>query len=100
MRNENAFNSRITLLKLKSSTGRAEPEISACAQVWARVSDIGVTTKLAGLAAGQQLSRAVIMHRSEFADYTHAEYLGVRYKITGTGAAGNPLHIKLTLERG
>lgn len=100
MRNESAFNDRLTLIKLKSSTGREEPVLVSSATVWARVSDVGVTTKYAALAAGQNVSLSAVMRRAEFADYTHAEYNGVRYKIVSTGAAANTLHIKLMLERG
>lgn len=99
MRNNNAFSDRLTLMRLKSSPGRAEPETISAVTVWARVSDVGVTTKFTALAAGQTLSLTAVMRRAEFADYTHAEYKGARYKIAGTGAAENPLHIKLTLER-
>ena len=100
MRNGNAFTDRLTLIKLKSSTGREEPALVSSAAVWARVSDVGVTTKYAALTAGQNISLSAVMRRAEFADYTHAEYNGVRYKIVSTGAAANTLHIKLMLERG
>ena len=100
MINDNAFTDRLTLIKLKSSTGREEPVLVSSAAVWARVSDVGVTTKYAALTAGQNISLSAVMRRAEFADYTHAEYNGVRYKIVNTGAAANTLHIKLMLERG
>ena len=40
------------------------------------------------------------MWRREYKDHTHAEYGGVRYKITAAGAAANQLHIRLSLARG
>lgn len=95
-----AFNKRITLLTLEPAEGRGEPAEKARAAVWADVSDIGVTTKLTALSAGEEVSFSVIMWRAEYKGYTHAEYGGVRYKIAETGAAANPLHIKLLLERG
>ena len=95
-----AFNKRIVLLRLKSSQGRSEPVEEARAEVWADVSDVGITTKYAALSAGQELSLSVIMWRSEFDGYTHAEYLGKRYKISESGSTANPLHIKLALSRG
>lgn len=94
------FNKKITLLKLKAGTGRAEPTEERRAAVWADVSDIGVTTKYSALAAGQTATLQAVMWRREFADFTHAEYGGKRYKIAETGSAKNPLHIKLILERG
>ncbi len=95
-----AFNKRIALLALKPSEGRGEPAEIARATVWADISDIGVATKLTALSAGEEVSFSVIMWRAEYKGYTHAEYGGVRYKIVETGAAANPLHIKLLLKRG
>lgn len=97
-----AFNKRITLLALKPSQGRGEPTETARAIVWADVSDVGVTTKFSALQAGAEVSFSVIMWRSEFekSQFTHAEYGGIRYKIEETGAAANPLHIRLLLNRG
>lgn len=95
-----AFNKRIVLLALEPAEGRGEPVETARATVWADISDIGVTTKLTALSAGEEISFSVIMWRAEYKGYTHAEYGGVRYKIAETGAAANPLHIKLLLERG
>ncbi len=95
-----AFNKRITLLTLEPAEGRGKPAEKARASVWADVSDIGVTTKLTALSAGEEVSFLVIMWRAEYKGYTHAEYGGIRYKIVETGAAANPLHIRLLLERG
>ena len=94
------FNKRITLLTVRSPTGRGEGEVTDCAEVWADISDVGAVTKLTALSAGQNLSLSVIMWRREFKGYTHAEYEGRRYKIAQTGSAANELHIKLLLERG
>ena len=94
-----AFNRRITLLELAPQTGFAEPLETARAEVWADVSEVGVTTKFAALQAGQTVTLAVVMYRREFKGYTHCEIGGVRYKIVETGAARNELHIKLLLER-
>lgn len=93
------FNRKITLLALEPRSGFAEPAETARAAVWADVSDVGATTKLSALQAGQTVTLAVIMWRKEFRDYTHCEVDGVRYKIAQTGAARNNLHIKLLLER-
>ncbi|MBD5112126.1 MAG: hypothetical protein HDT42_06255 [Ruminococcaceae bacterium] len=94
------FNKRITLLALKPSPGRGEPTETARAIVWADVSDVGVTTKFSALQAGAEVSFSVIMWRKEFKDYTHCDFDGIRYKIIETGAAANPLHIRLLLNRG
>ncbi len=96
----NAFNKKLSLLALTPSEGRAPPAETARAIVWADVFDVGVTTKFAAEQAGQTISICAVMRRAEFRDYTHAEYEGRRYKIIKTGSAKNPLHIKLTLERG
>lgn len=95
-----SFNKRITLLTLKPAQGRGEPTETARAIVWADVSDIGVTTKMTALSAGAEVSFSVIMWRKEFKDYTHCDVDGIRYKIVETGAAANPLHIRLLLNRG
>lgn len=94
------FNKRLTLLALRSSTGRGEPLEISRAEVWADVSDVGTVTKLEAMAVGLNLSLTAVMWRREFKDYTHAEYGGVRYRIASTGNAQNDLHIKLSLERG
>ncbi len=94
------FNKKITLITLVSPTGRNEPRETAKANVWADVSDVGAVTKLTALTTGQELSLSVIMWRREYKGYTHAEYLGKRYKIVQTGSANNELYIKLLLERG
>lgn len=95
-----AFNRKITLLTLKPQSGLKEPLETARATVWADVSEVGATTKLAALQAGQSVSLSVVMWRREFRGYTHCEIDCVRYKIAETGAARNELHIKLLLERG
>ena len=94
------FNKRLTLLTLKYPVGRGEPEVTARAEVWADVSDVGTVTKLEAMAAGINAELTAVMWRREFRDFTHAEYGGVRYRIVQTGSAANTLHIKLTLERG
>lgn len=94
------FNRKITLLTLEPQKGYREPAEIARATVWANVSDVGSTTKLAALQAGQTVSLAVTMWRREFRDYSHAEVDGTRYKIVETGSAKSDLHIKLLLERG
>ena len=95
-----AFNKKIKLLKLVAAAGRSEPKIADSAEVWADVSDIGTVTKFEAAAVGINAELSAVMWRSEFKGYTHAEYGEVRYKIVQTGSAENPLHIKLTLERG
>lgn len=100
------FNKRLTLLTLEYPPGRGEPKVTDSAEVWADVSEPGTVTKLQGLAAGVDISLSAVMWRREYKDYTHAEYGGVRYKITATGSTGvsgstaNQLHIRLSLARG
>lgn len=94
------FNKRLTLLTLGQPTGRGEPRETARAVVWADVSEVGTVTKFEAMAVGVNLSLTAVMWRREYGNYTHAEYGGVRYRISQTGACANPLHIKLSLERG
>ena len=94
------FYRKITLLTLEPQNGYSEPAEIARATAWANISDVGATTKLAALQAGQAVSLAVVMWRKEFRDYTHCEVDGTRYKIVEAGAAKIDLHIKLLLERG
>lgn len=70
------FNKRLTLLTLKSSAGRREPEVAESSVVWADVSEPGTVTKFQGLAAGVDISLTAVMWRREYKDYTHAEYGG------------------------
>lgn len=101
MRKNNAFNKRITLLRLTPQTGHGNSQTEAArAEVWADVSEPGVTTKMTALSVGSNVHYSVIMWRNEYKDYTHAEYGGKRYRITTTGGTDNPLKIKLLLERG
>lgn len=96
-----AFNRKITLLELETQSGFGnDPLEKARAEVWADVSEVGVTTKFAAAQAGTQVSLSVVMWRGEFRGYTHCEIDGVRYNIADKGAAKNSLHIKLVLERG
>lgn len=96
-----AFNKKITLLRLKAKTGHGgDSTEEARAAVWANVSEPGVTTKMTALSAGVDISYSVIMWRREFRDYTHAELENKRYRITETGGTNNPLTIRLLLERG
>lgn len=94
------FNKKIVLITRQAASGRGEPIETARAEVWADISDIGVTTKLTALSSGEEVSFSAIMWRAEYKGYTHAEYGGILYKITETGSTQNPLHIKLLLGRG
>lgn len=94
------FNKKLTLLTLHYPPGSGGPEVAERSEVWADVSEPGTVTKLEVLAVGVDISLTAVMWRREYKDYTHAEYGGVRYKVASTGAAANPLHIKLSLERG
>ena len=94
------FNKKLTLLTLEYPPGRGEPKVTDSAEVWADVSEPGTVTKFQGLAAGYDIALTAVMWRREYRGFTHAEYQGVRYKISATGAAANPLHIKLSLTRG
>ncbi len=94
------FNKRLTLLTLECPPGRGEPKETDRVEVWADVSEPGTVTKFQGLAAGVDISLSAVMWRREYKGHTHAEYQGVRYRITATGAAANQLHIRLSLSRG
>lgn len=96
------FNRKLTLLKLTVQNGSGTLSVTASRVVWAAVKDIGVTVKYTAVAAGQSAEIQAICHRAEYeaGNYTHAEYLGHRYKITSTGAADNERHIKLILAKG
>lgn len=101
MRKNNAFNRKITLLRLEPKAGHTNTYTEAAkVTVWADVSEPGVTTKMTALSVGNDVEYSVIMWRREFKGYTHADYEGKRYKIAATGGTDNPLKIKLLLERG
>lgn len=92
---------KVTLLTYKQGNGSkvlCEDE-TARKVVWAAVGDVGVTTKMAAVSAGKAADCQAIMLRAEYAGQSHVSIGGTVYKITETGAAGNPLRIKLLLER-
>lgn len=92
---------KITLLTYKQgngSKGLYEDETTR-RTVWAEVGDIGVTTKMAAVSAGKAADCQVTILRAEYSGQSHVSIGGTVYKITETGAADNPLRIKLLLER-
>ena len=92
---------KITLFTFKQgngSKGLCEDEM-ARRTVWAEVGDIGVTTKMAAVSAGKTADCQVTMLRAEYSGQSHVSIGGTVYKIADTGAADNPLRIKLLLER-
>ena len=94
------FDKKLTLLKITTQKGSGAQTVTATRTIWANVRDIGVTTKYTAVAAGKNAELQAICHRDEAKGYTHAEYLGARYKIESTGAADNDRHIKLILAKG
>lgn len=95
-----AFKSRLRLFTVISGMGSEASSEQSSKLIWADVTDIGVTTKYAATAAGYSAELQAIMYRREYGGQTHAEYNGVKYKISSTGRAENDLHIKLILSRG
>lgn len=95
-----AFTSRLRLFTLVSGKGSEAAEEQGDERVWANVTDMGVTTKYAAVAAGFTAELQAVMYRREYHGQTHAEYNGTKYKISSTGRAENDLHIKLILSRG
>lgn len=95
-----AFNEKITLCTVKEGLGTNEPKVLDSADVWADVTDMGVTTKYAAAAAGVSAELQAVMYRREYKGQTHARYLGTLYQISSTGRAANDMHIKLILTRG
>ena len=94
------FNKKLTLLTLEYPPGRGEPKVTDSAEVWADVSEPGTVTIFHRHNAAYEIVLTAVMWRREYRGFTHAEYQGVRYKISATGAAANQLHIKLSLTRG
>lgn len=95
-----AFNNRLRLFTLICGKGSSPPTERDDARVWAEVTDIGVTTKYAAESAGYSAELQAVMYRREYGGQTHAEFNGVKYKISSTGRTENDLHIKLILSRG
>lgn len=95
-----AFKSRIRLFTVINGKGSEPSEEQGNKIVWADVNDIGVTTKYSAEAAGYSAELQVLMYRREYSGQTHAEYNGIKYKISSSGRAENDLHIKLILSRG
>lgn len=101
MHNRNAFDKRLTLLRLELIAGhRSNYAEKDRAVVWASVSEPSVTARMNALSVGEEISYSAVMWRGEFRDFTHAELDGVRYRITQTGGTDNPLKIRLLLARG
>lgn len=93
------FKDRIKLLKLKRGTGSSGYSVECSRVIWAKVSDVGITTKLSAEAAGKSAELQAYCHRKEAEGFTHAEYKGVRYRIDSTGAADNERHIRMILTK-
>ena len=93
---------KITLFTLKQGNGsKGLQEVKNTRRtVWAEVGDIGVTTKMAAVSAGKAADCQAVILRSEYSGQSHVSIGGTVYKISDTGAADNPLRIKLLLERG
>lgn len=101
MRDSNAFNKKITLLRLEVAPGyNTSATEKARTVVWAKVYEPGVTTKMTALSTEEEIAQGVIMWRREYKDYTHAVIDGITYRIVQTGGTDNPLKIKLLLTRG
>ena len=47
------FKDRLTLLRLERQNGKGAYSVADSKEIWARVSDIGITTKLSAEAAGR-----------------------------------------------
>ena len=92
---------KITLLTYKQGNGsKGLQEVENTRRtVWAEVGDVGVTTKMTALAVGKSADCQVTMLRAEYQGQSHVSIGGTVYKITETGAADNPLRVKLLLER-
>lgn len=94
------FNKKITLLKIQQGKGTDGRLATEQAVVWAKVEDVGITTKFSAETANRRAELSVTMWRSEYHNYTHCDIDGIRYAIETTGRAGNDLHIKLILAKG
>ena len=95
-----SFNKKIKLQTLTQGNGHAGLSVDSELEVWAELSDVGVTTKYKSEAIGRQADMTATTYRKSFANHTHALVDGVRYRITAAGKAENDLHIKLILARG
>lgn len=96
------FNKRITLLKIAAQKGSGAQAVTASRTIWANVRDISITLKYSAASAGQNAELQAICHRAEAESehFTHADYLGERYRIESRGPADNERHIKLILAKG
>lgn len=89
---------KISLITYKQGNGSAGLVEKSRKTVWGTVSDVGVTAKLTALSANKAADLQIIVLRSEYSGETHAETGGRIYRISSSGAADNPLKIKLILE--
>lgn len=89
---------KISLITYKQGNGSKGLVEQSRKTVWGTVSDVGVTTKFSALSAGKTADLQLIVLRSEYSGETHAEIDGKAYRISSSGAAENPLKIKLILE--
>lgn len=91
---------KINLLNYEQGNGAEGLRKTGEKTVWAQVGDIGVTTKMAALTAGKEAQLQALALRAEYAGQSHVSIGDTVYKIAETGAADNPLRIKLLLKRG
>ena len=93
------FNRKITLITVKQCVGGAGREDVSLKDVWANVTEPGITSKFAAEAAGYKAERTVYMWRNEYSGQSIIKIGNDRYHVEATGAADSDLHIKIILAK-
>ena len=84
-------------LEPKNGTGYTE---KSSRSAFAKITNVGVTTKYAAEAVGKEISLAAYIWQCNYSGETHLVFNDVTYKIDSVGSSGNENTLKLTLIRG
>ena len=93
------FNRKITLITVKQGVGGAGREDVSHKEVWANVTESGITYKFDDEEEGYKAERNVYMWQNEYKFQSIIKIRNDRYHVEATGAADSDLHIKIILAK-
>ena len=93
------FATKIQLAKYTPPKGSVSAVDKVTGEVWAKVTQPGVTVQYSAMTANRKASMQAIMWRGEYNGENRAIIGDKTYRIEDTGPADNDLHIKLMLAR-
>ena len=94
-----SFKNKLSLVLIKEGVGAGTPMEESSTDVWADVTEVGFTTKMAAVSAGYKAEYQAVMYRNEYSGQNYVRWAGEMFRITSTGRAKNDRHIKLIFAR-